>query len=521
MFRRGRGGSDGGGGGGLDDDMTIGSATTTNGGTVSDRIMGRMKRNLTFGGSNNRNNVSSNGSVSSTKSSGRFGRKKKQSYRSGGDWETVQSAGSRTSLRSVRSRSFSKNNSNSSVGVTTMEEMDSNESMTLKGISMGRRRAPSAPIRRPSMEEEGESRVIDEPLEMSLAELRSMSESELEQAMHKAGVPSEDISRTKDAVMQIGIDSGTADDKRRGSLVALFVNSGHVRLVQTDRRSTLSSSINAISVRSFQETPATNSPRHNGNASMGESDATLLESKSKSRKSKLEKITELQGEKSNLKRENKALKKTMKKLLLQLSDSTKEKEALEKKVESNAKAKCESDTIDDSAKESLHSGDYYVSAAVDNDSKATRKKESSASQRSQDVSVKDMSILKKKLKKQQQEHEAKEFRLKAEIEILTKEVDGLQRELGLALESVDDAEKRVVESREVASKLKSKMRTMTSKLNDLMEEADARDKLIETFTKLLLEKNGIENGEAVVEGKLELAQLIHTGTSIGKRDVWR
>ena len=187
----------------------------------------------------------------------------------------------------------------------------------------------------------------------------------------------------------------------------------------------------------------------------------------------------------------------------------------------HAKAKCESDTIDDSAKESLHSSDYYVSAAVDNDSKATRKKESSASQRSQDVSVKDMSILKKKLKKQQQEHEAKEFRLKAEIEILTKEVDGLQRELGLALESVDDAEKRVVESREVASKLKSKMRTMTSKLNDLMEEADARDKLIETFTKLLLEKNGIENGEAVVEGKLELAQLIHTGTSIGKRDVWR
>jgi hypothetical protein len=523
MFRRrgSHGGGGGGGGGGIDDDMTIGSATS-----VSDRIMGRMKRNLSsFGGSSNRN-VSSAGSVSSTKSSGRFGRKKKQSYRSGGgDWESVQSAGSRTSL--MRSRSTSRfgnsSNNNSSVGVATMEEMDSNESMTLKGISMGRRRAPSAPICRPSDEEVGESRVIDEPVEMSLAELRSMSESELEQSMRKAGVPSEDIARTKDAVMQPGIDAGTADDKRRGSLVALFVNSGHVRLVQTDRRSTLSS-MKTNSARSFAKTTATTNipkPQDCSSASMDASDATLLESKSLSRKSKLDKITELQGEKSSLKRENKALKKTMKKLLLQLSESAKEKQALEQKIESNGTAKRESDAVEDSAKDSLHSVDLDVSVATDTDSRVTRRKESSASQRSQDVSVRDMSILKKKMKKQQQEHESLAFRLKAEIEILTKEVDGLQRELGLALESVDDAEKRVVESREVASKLKSKMRTMTSKLKDLTEEADARDKLIETFTKLLLEKNGIENGEGVVEGKLELAQLIHTGTSIGKKDAWR
>jgi len=166
MFRR-RRESQSGGGGGLEDDMTIGSATS-----VSDRIMGRMKRNLSFGGGGNKNNVSSTGSVSSTKSSGRFGRKKKQSYRSGGDWESVQSAGSRTSYMSLRSRSTrfrnDSNNTTSSVSVTTMEEMDSNESMTLKGISMGRRRAPSAPVRRPTQEEEeGESRVIDEPVEMS------------------------------------------------------------------------------------------------------------------------------------------------------------------------------------------------------------------------------------------------------------------------------------------------------------------------------------------------------------------
>lgn len=503
MFRR------SGRGGGIDDDMTIGSATS-----VSDRIMGRMKRNLSsFGGSSNRN-VTSAGSVSSAKSSGRFGREK-QSYRSGGDWESVESAGSRTSLRSMRSRSASRfmNNSsnNSSVGVTTMEEMDSNESMTLKGISMGRRRAPSAPIHR-------QSRVIDEPVEMSLAELRSLSESELEQSMRKAGVPSEDIARTKDAAMQPGIDAGTADDKRRESLVALFINSGHVRLVQTDRRSTLSS-IKTNSARSVAETTATSTDCIS--ASMGASDSTLLESKSKSRKSKLDKISELQGEKSSLKIENKALKKTMKKLLLQLSESAKEKEALEKKIESNPTAKRESDTVEESAKDSFHSVDHDVSVVTDTDSMVVRRKDSSVSQRSQDVSVKDINMLKKKMKRQQQEHESLAFRLKAEIDILTKEVDGLQRELGLALESLDDAEKRVVESREVASKLKSKIRNMTSKLNDLTEEADARDKLIETFTKLLLEKNGVENGEGFIEGKLELAQLIHTGTSIGNRDVWR
>eukprot|EP00985_Skeletonema_marinoi_P032183 scaffold39072_cov199-Skeletonema_marinoi.AAC.14 len=509
MFRR-RESQVGGGGGGLDDDMTIGSATS-----VSDRIMGRMKRNLSFGGSNNKHNASSAGSVSSSKSSGRFGRKKKQSYRSGGDWESVQSAGSRTSTRSMsRSKRMLRNNNtnnNSAASVTAMDEMDSNESMTLKGISMGRRRAPSAPIRRPMQEEEGESRVIDEPVEMSLAELRSMSESELEQSMLKAGVSSANISSTKDAVMQLGIDSGTADEKRRGSLVALFVNSGHVRLVQTDRRSTLSS-IKTNSARSFTETTATTSPIHNSSASMDASDATLLESKSISRKSKLEKITELQGEKSTLKKENKALKKTMKKLLIQLSESSKERKALKMKIEANAKEKRESETVEDSAKGSLHSVDHDISVATDTDSKATRRKESSASQRSRDVSVKDVSNLKKMMKKQRQEHESTEFRLKAEIEILTKEVDGLQRELSLALESADDAEKRVVESHEAASKLKRKMRTMSSKLNGLTEEANARDKLIETFTKLLVDKNGGENGVAAVEGKLELAQLIHTGS---------
>ncbi|KAL7459852.1 hypothetical protein ACHAWC_011657 [Mediolabrus comicus] len=522
MFRR-RGGHGGGGdsvGGGLlaDDDMTLGSTTSVG---VSDRIMGRMKLSLGGGGSSRSNNVTSSGSVSSAKSSGRFGRRKKQNYRSS---QSVSSAGSRSASFSLRSKStgrFRMNNdaSSSSVGVTTMEEMDSNEALTLKGISLGRRR-PSAPMVRqqsPKNEEDdgGESRV-NEPVELSLAELRSMSESELEKAMLKAGVPSEDISRTKDQVTQLAINnSGTADDKRRGSLVALFVNSGHVKLVQTDRRATLSF-INNNSSKSFTEAAIPSSRDNNSSAmSLGASDLTLLETKSKSRKSKLDKITELQSEKSSLKRENKALKKTMKKLLAQLSDSAKEKEALEKKIELNVIEKQpESEIIDDSAKGSLHSVDNDISVATDTDSKTTRRKESSASQRSQDVSLKDMSLLKKKMKKQQQEHKSTEFRLKAEIEILTKEVDGLQRELGLALESVDDAEKRVMEAREASSKLKSKMRTMSSKMKDLTQEADARDKLITTFTNLLLEKVGTENGDAGLTGKLDLAQLVHAGTSM-------
>lgn len=522
MFRRrGHGGGGDSVGGGLlaDDDMTLGSMTSVG---VSDRIMGRMKLSLGGGGSSrsNNNNATSSGSVSSAKSSGRFGRKKKQNYRSS---QSVSSAGSRSASFSLRSKStgrFRMNNdaSSSSVGVTTMEEMDSNEALTLKGISLGRRR-PSAPMVRqqsPKNEEDdgGESR-INEPAELSLAELRSMSESELEKAMLKAGVPSEDINRTKDQVTQLAINSGTADDKRRGSLVALFVNSGHVKLVQTDRRVTLSS-INNNSSKSFTETAIPSSRDNNSSAmSLGASDLTLLETKSKSRKSKLEKITELQSEKSSLKRENKALKKTMKKLLAQLSDSAKEKEALEKQIELNViEKRPESEIIDDSAKGSLHSVDNDISVATDTDSKTTRRKESSASQRSQDVSLKDMSLLKKKMKKQQEEHKSTEFRLKAEIEILTKEVDGLQRELGLALESVDDAEKRVMEAREASSKLKSKMRTMSSKMKDLTQEADARDKLITTFTNLLLEKVGTENGDAGLTGKLDLAQLVHAGTSM-------
>lgn len=521
MFRRrGHGGGGDSVGGGLlaDDDMTLGSTTSVG---VSDRIMGRMKLSLGGGGSSrsNNNNVTSSGSVSSAKSSGRFGRKKKQNYRSS---QSVSSAGSRSASFSLRSKStgrFRMNNdaSSSSVGVTTMEEMDSNEALTLKGVSLGRRR-PSAPMVRqqsPKNEDDGGESRVNEPAELSLAELRSMSESELEEAMLKAGVPSEDISRTKDQVTQLAINSGTADDKRRGSLVALFVNSGHVKLVQTDRRATLSS-INNNSSKSFTETAIPSSRDNNSSAmSLGASDLTLLETKSKSRKSKLEKITELQSEKSSLKRENKALKKTMKKLLAQLSDSAKEKEALEKQIELNVLEKQpESEIIDDSAKGSLHSADNDISIATDTDSKTTRRKESNASQRSQDVSLKDMSLLKKKMKKQQQEHKSTEFRLKAEIEILTKEVDGLQRELGLALESVDDAEKRAMEAREASSKLKSKMRTMSSKMKDLTQEADARDKLITTFTNLLLEKVGTENGDAGLTGKLDLAQLVHAGTSM-------
>jgi len=434
-----------------DDDMTIGSAAS-----VSDRVIGRMKRNLS---GRNTHNSSAN-SVSTTKSSGKSVRNRKQSHRSG-NRESVQSAGNRTSFATGKS----KNSSNKSfTGATTMDGIDSKDLIT-KGVSKERRRASSTPIE--VGKDEGQSRVINEPVEMSLAELRSMKESELEQAMLKAGVPSEDISRIKDEVTQKGIDLGKAQDMRRGNLVALFVNSGHVRLVQSRSAST---SINTGSARNSTEI---NAAREISSASIGTTDVTL-ESKSKPRKSKLEKISELQTEKSGLKKENKALKKSMKRLLLQLSETAKEKEAIEKNLEENDREERGSNT--------------GTPSATDTDSKATRRKGDSDLQRGQDVSSNDKNALKEKIKKLQQEHERTEFRLKAEIEILTKEVDSLKRELGIALESVEDAEKRVAEARETASKLKNKLRTMSSKLNDLTEEGIARDKLIGTFTQLLLKK---------------------------------
>ena len=83
----------------------------------------------------------------------------------------------------------------------------------------------------------------------------------------------------------------------------------------------------------------------------------------------------------------------------------------------------------------------------------------------------------------------------AEIDILNKEVEGLQRELGNTLESLDGTKKRARETRESVSSLKHELRNASTKVKELTAEAEARDKLIETFTKILLQKIGADDEE--------------------------
>lgn len=50
------------------------------------------------------------------------------------------------------------------------------------------------------------------------------------------------------------------------------------------------------------------------------------------------------------------------------------------------------------------------------------------------------------------------------------------------------------------SNLKRELRNTTTKVKNLTAEAEARDKLIETFTKILLQKVGLEEGGGGVGG---------------------
>ena len=230
-----------------------------------------------------------------------------------------------------------------------MEEMDSNETLALMGRTIGKRRSPSAPALRPGQTLEsrfgGAHRNLndpssvgaggyrkeksmsdtDEPMEYSLAELRSMSEMELEQTMRQAGVPSEDIDHALNDVVEMDASVETiAADQRRNKLVALFINSGRVKLVRhefkKDRRSTLPLFTNSnVSAMEFHS------------SAMSFDGASVKSStSSKTKKSKLQKIIELQTENAQVKRENKSLKKTVKKLLGQLTDMA-QKEVLEAK----------------------------------------------------------------------------------------------------------------------------------------------------------------------------------------------
>ena len=549
-----------------DDSMTIISSASMGGSSVSDRIMGRMKINLgsSFG------SVDSGGgkrrSLSRSQSTGRrrfnssapnfddpFGLDDNSTVTSGGTGGGKSKRGSLLS-RSQSARRFRSSDKSlsggkkgggvTSVGVPSMENMDSSESMALKGQSMGRRRSSRSVAsgggsnrrlgssnRSLSNKSLGSSDI--NTVEYTLAQLRAMKEDELQRVMLKAGVSQDNINKTIQDASKKEVKDMAKD------LVALFVNSGYVKLVA---KSTTSASVGSPSNTTTTiplATPAKDSYKDEDRMA---------------RKTKLDKIAELKTANSLMKRENKSLKKTVKKLLGQLTDAVKEKSELQSKLDETAAA---------AAKEEADGGeadteDMAVSSALDMEANETLRKSSlsaidetntkydtkssqgsssqqddegiipayivphnntttSSSRRTSDLdeSIDDsfrsenqtttasskqsissdksasntITYLKRKLKKLKSSSENTEFRLKAEIDILTKEVDGLQRELGLTLNSLDSSKKR-------ASILKVELRTASSKVNDLTREAEARDQLIDTFSGILLQKVGLESSTA-------------------------
>ena len=68
---------------------------------------------------------------------------------------------------------------------------------------------------------------------------------------------------------------------------------------------------------------------------------------------------------------------------------------------------------------------------------------------------------------------------------------GLQRELGHTLRSLDEAKKRARESRESSNCHRRELRDATLRLKEATAEAEARDRLIETFKGLLLQRVGL------------------------------
>lgn len=104
--------------------------------------------------------------------------------------------------------------------------------------------------------------------------------------------------------------------------------------------------------------------------------------------------------------------------------------------------------------------------------------------------------------------------MQAEITLLTREVEGLQKELAQSLKSVEKKEKSAKEQRETASKLKRKLNQASSTVSKLKNEAECRDKLIESFTKILLQKIGVEDNKTgpldestIEEEKMTLSTL--------------
>ena len=400
------------------------------------------------------------GSLDSDSNSG--GRKTRRSFRSRPSFTRRMRSSSVGKLSmpmpGLDSANVRSGSSSSNVIDGMMAEMDSNETMALTGRSMGRHsvsmaappsrpslaRAPSAPaLRSSSLADErfGNPRkaktnlvkskssskssrrlkstggLETSPLEYSLAQLRQMSELDLEKTLDKAGVSSEEVDEAIDKVAAADINIATfAEEERKNALVMLLINSGKVKLVRADKArqestSTLQTSnhpfehsTNRASFYDETEASITSIPYNDEMNASVRSELSLSSSKrAERRKSKLDKIFELQTENSNLKRENKSLRKTVKNLLAQLTHMTqKEKETLavaekyKEEIESGASTKPEE------GEQKINSVDDVKTKDKDDTSETLNRKDS-------DLSFNEIKL---KLKAEKDAHKSTEFRLK-------------------------------------------------------------------------------------------------------------
>ena len=525
-----------------DDNLTLGDRSMSEK-SVSDRIMGRMKLNLTFlgigGGSGTHNVDNDAGSVVDSLA------------------DTIESNSASVSTKGGRMRrnyeQIRMRGTSSVRGVDGLRRRNYQQIGSKRCNSVGTRMG-------------GATTTSDEelPLEYSLKELRSMNESELRIVMSLAGVISPMALGDEDVV---SINDGKSR-RTINSLVRLLVESGRVKLVpdgNTTNHATTKPE-QQLSVRQLREAiqhagleekargmtekseliellQSKNSTNNSqmktasefttstagGDAGSDRSSMSRTpdrptkthETSSETRMSKLEKIAELKIENSNIKMENKSLKKTVKKLLGQLKDAITEKNELLQSPrqqyggddndnfvpkdtpqlspieETNVKEVTGNSVLPRYLDEKdITEGTVPAACEIDiavlkNDSQAENRPTMDSS-----TSTESITQLRQKLKIEEQAHKSTEYRLKAEIDILTNEVTGLQRELGLALRSLDEAKERIRGSRESSHGLKREIRVVTARLKESVAEAEARDRLIDTFKGILLQKVGIHPANA-------------------------
>lgn len=530
-----------------DDNMTLGDRSMSEK-SVSDRIMGRMKLNLTFlgiGGGSGAHNVDNDaGSVVDSLA------------------DTIESNSASVSTKGGRIR---RNYEQIRMrGTSSVQVVDGLRRRNYQQI--GSKRCNSVGTRMG-----GATTTSEElPLEYSLKELRSMNESELRIVMSLAGVISPMALGDEDFV---SINDGKSR-RTNNSLVRLLVESGRVKLVpdgNTTNHATTKPE-QQLSVRQLREAiqhagldekargmtekseliellqskNSTNDSQmktasgtrrldsfttstEGGDAGSDRSSMSRTpdiptkthETSSETRKTKLEKIAELKIENSNITMENKSLKKTVKKLLGQLKDAITEKNELLQSPrqqyggddndnfvpkdtpqlspieETNVKEVTGNSVLPRYLDETDET-EGTVPAACETDN-AVLKNDSQAENRptmDSSTSTESITQLRQKLKIEEQAHKSTEYRLKAEIDILTNEVTGLQHELGLALRSLDEAKERIRGSRESSHGLKREIRVVTARLKESVAEAEARDRLIDTFKGILLQKVGLHPANA-------------------------